>query len=143
MPKKRKFFAGAPPEKGKRMQRTEAVADTDLTFIRLVKERRYQEALAVIGQVRDINVADPETGATALHFAAHRSCLQLFEALAQRNDLNYLVQDSEGRYPSELAWEVSGNETLGAELMQREKAQADREGEEPWPKPPPFKAQPR
>ncbi len=135
MPKKRKFFAGAPPEKGTPVP--DAIADADLAFIDRVRQRRYQEALGLIAQVRDINVVDPQTGATALHYAAHRSCMVLIEALAQRADLNYLVRDRDGRLPSELAWELSGNASLGARLIAQEQAQATRDGVQLWPKPPP------
>lgn len=142
MPKKRKFFAGSPPEKGKQVKSMDATTEMDLKFIQLVRERKYPEALAMMDQVRDINVCDPQTGATALHFAAHRSNAGFIDALEQRDDLDYLIQDREGRYSSELAWEVSGNEELGARLQQKEKEQAERDGVKIWPKPPPFDAQP-
>ncbi len=70
----------------------------------------------MIEQVHDINVVDQQTQATALHFAALRSVTGLIDRLEQREDLDYLVQDRQGRYPSELAWEISGNEELGAML---------------------------
>jgi len=137
MPKKRKYFAGSPPEKEKQVESGDTTVETDLTFIRLVKERKYKEALDIIDQVQDINVIDQQTQATALHFAAHRSCIGLIDGLERREDLSYLVKDSKGRYPSELAWDVSGNEELGAKLIQKEKEQADRQGVQIWPKPPP------
>jgi hypothetical protein len=116
----------------------EAIIETDLTFIRLVRERSYLEALAMIDQVSDINVCDPQSRATALHFAALRSVAGLLEALEQRADLDYLVQDRDGRYPSELAWEMAGNEELGARLQRKEQEQAERQGVRAWPKPDPL-----
>ena len=134
MPKKRKFFAGAPPKKGKQMVSENKIIAQDLTFIRLVKDRNYTQALEIIDQVQDINVVDQQTQNTVLHFAALRLSSGFIERLEQRTDLNYLVQNKEGRYPSELAWEVSGDEELGAKLIQKEKEQADREDIQAWPK---------
>lgn len=142
MPKKRKYFAGAPQKKGKQLQSTEAASETDLIFIRLVRERKYKEALAIIDQVEDINVVDQQTQATALHFAAYRSCVALIDALEKRSDLNYLAQDKKGRYPSQLAWEEAGHEELGAKLIHKEAEQARREGIKAWPKKPPFTPRP-
>lgn len=142
MTKKRKFFAGAPPGKETKMDRSDAVAGTDLHFIELVKSRQYREALALIDRVQNVNTVDPTTGATALHFAADRSCAGLVDALMQRADLDYLAQDRQGRYASELAWEGAGNEELGALLIRKEKEQADREGRTAWPKPPPRGPEP-
>lgn len=117
------------------MKSAEEIIETDLRFIRLVRERKYEEAVAMIDEVHDINIADPQTSATALHFAAHRSVNGLLAELEKREDLDYLVRDRNGRYASELAWEVSGNEELGALLQAKERQQARRAGVQAWPKP--------
>lgn len=135
MPKKRKFFAGNPPEKVKVMTSTGDVNETDLHFIKLIKDRKYAEAIDIIDQVKNINIRDQITQNTALHFAALRSVIGLVEELEKRADLDYLVRNGTGKYSSQLAWEVSGHEELGAQLMVKERDQGLRDNVQVWPKP--------
>lgn len=109
----------------------------DLQFIELVANRKYRQAIELIDKVGDINVRDPAHGVTALHYAASRSALPLLRHLQERDDLDYLAQDEEGRYPSEMAWHIARNPELGQELQDLEKLAADERGEKPWPKPAP------
>lgn len=125
MSNKRRSFAPTVVEKGVTMDGTDSMADQN--FIRLVKERQYQQALDIIDDVKNINVVDKETGATALHLAASRSVVEFIAHLEKRDDLDYLVRDGKGRFPSDMAWAVAHNEELGIELMQKEKQQAARQ----------------
>lgn len=109
----------------------------DLMFLQLVASQKYRQAIELIDQVSDINVRDPAHGVTALHYAASRSALPLLRRLQERDDLDYLAQDEEGRYPSEMAWHIARNPELGQQLQDLEKLAADERGEKPWPKPAP------
>ncbi|MEW8052904.1 MAG: hypothetical protein AB2809_21315 [Candidatus Thiodiazotropha sp.] len=143
MAKKRKYFAGGKPEKGRTVTTTQAPTEIDAKFIALVRARQYPEAIALIPEVTDINVRDPGTQASALHFAAARRCIILLRELEKRDELDYLAQDRQGRLPSQLAWEECGHEKLGAELIRKEKAYADRIGISAWSKSPPSGMQPK
>ena len=107
----------------------------DAAFIKAVKDRNYSTAFNLISKVKDINVRDPETNATALHFAAARNALPLLTELEKQSELNYLARDQEGRYPSELAWHIAHNEELGHHLQQAESEYAAKHGLKTWPKP--------
>tara|TARA_R110002110_G_scaffold257206_2_gene473155 strand:- start:9688 stop:11580 length:1893 start_codon:yes stop_codon:yes gene_type:complete len=111
--------------------------NVDLLFIEMVASQKYRRAIELIDQVGDINVRDPTHGVTALHYAASRSALPLLRHLQERDDLDYLAQDEEGRYPSEMAWHIARNPELGQQLQDLEKLAADERGEKPWPKPAP------
>ncbi|PUB90888.1 MAG: hypothetical protein DBP01_05180 [gamma proteobacterium symbiont of Ctena orbiculata] len=132
MTKKKRHFAGAPPQKEGQLGQ-DTGTNVDLQFLKHVIERRYQDAVSVIDQVKNINIADPKTGRTALHYAAARSAEGLLVRLQARNDLDYLVRDSEGKFPSDIAWVVGRNEDLGAELMEKEQQQSQRTGQKVWP----------
>ena len=111
--------------------------NVDLLFIEMVAIEKYREAIEVIDQVDDINVRDPNYGVTALHYAASRSAMPLLKHLQEREDLDYLAQDEEGRYASEMAWHMARNPELGQQLQDLEKSAADERGVKPWPKPSP------
>lgn len=113
------------PSVGKDEQGVAAGASSiDQQFIALVKARDYQRALALISLVSDINVRDPELGATALHFAAARSAVAFLAELEKHPDLDYSARDLQGHRPGDAAWVIGQNEALGAELMRKERAQA-------------------
>ena len=135
MSKKRSFAPGmsGDQEKEKRVPKTELPKDSAELF-RLLKAHQYPEAAKLVLQVQDINLIDPETGLTALHWAAGHVVKSLLEVLWKRPDLDELARDAQGRYASELAWQVAEDEMLGAELMWREKAYGERVGQRPWPK---------
>lgn len=109
----------------------------DQQFIALVKARDYQRAVPLIPLVSDINVRDPELGASALHFAAARSAMAFLAELEKRPDLDYGARDHQGYRPSDSAWVVGHNEALGAELMRKERAQSQRQAaDQDNPEPP-------
>ena len=107
----------------------------DLLFIKLVGDRKYQEAMDILGRVKDINIKDPKFGCNALHYCAARSALPFLKQLRGRDDLDYLAKDNEGRFASEIAWQLARNPELGQELQDLEKIAADKQGIKPWPKP--------
>ncbi len=133
MTKRRHFAGGNPSEKGE--ARMSDATTPEAQFLSLIKGRRYQEAIALMPQVANINALDPDSGAAALHMAAGRCATILLRALWARGDLNELCQDAEGRYASEVAWHVGNDEELSARLMEREHAYAKAHGLTAWPKP--------
>lgn len=127
MASKRRHFAPA----GRKSW--DSVTDTNETnidqrFIALVKARDYDDAIALLTLVTDINVRDPDLGATALHFAAARSATQLLVELEKHPDLDYAARDKRGYRPCDCAWSDGQNEQLGSELAQKELAQAQARG---------------
>ncbi len=133
---KRRHFADSPK---KTTQRQEVSVpdeqDKDLYFLALIKAHRFRQAIEMLSEVTNINIVDAETGMTPLHFAAGYRVEAFLEALWTRDDLDELVCDREGRYASELAWQVAGDEVLGGRLMVRESSYAKRTGQKAWPKP--------
>lgn len=101
----------------------------------LLRVHQYGKAIALVPFVEDINALDEQSGKTALHWAALHGVRGLLRALWDRKDLNHLVRNRDGRYPSELAWVDALDEKLGAELMEREKAYATQTNQKAWPKP--------
>lgn len=137
MAKKPRFFAGAQQDKDKTMDGTETGAtDNGPDLIALIKERQYKKAIEAVPLVRDINAVYAFNQFTALHYAAARRSYPLLRALVKREDLNYLAQDWQGRYPSEVAL-MSGHGDMGEELAYKEKAYAEAHGIQSWPKPEP------
>ena len=106
--------------------------EIDLQFIALVKAHDYESAVNVMGHVTDINIQDPDTSYSALHFAALRSANNFMAELEKRRDLNYCVVDKKSRPPSTLAWMEGQNEELAFELMKKEHKYAKRHGLSPW-----------
>lgn len=135
MTKRRHFAGGDPSEKGKTGMPDETLPE--LQFLELIKAQRYQDAIAMMPEVEDINAIDVASGAAAIHMAAGRRATILLKALWGRDDLNELRQDTMGRYPSEVAWDVGGDEELSALLMERENAYAKSHDLKAWPKPGP------
>ncbi len=133
---KRRHFAGNYPS-GKGDKKMQDEITSDIRFLELIKERRYQEAIEIMPEVVDINAPDPETGAAPIHIAAGRRATILLSALWTRDDLDELRRDAQGRYPSEVAWHVGGDEQLSEKLMEREHAYAKAHGLVAWPKPDP------
>jgi len=149
-PKRKQHFlapAAHPAEKGGVGMEADAIDDLDQRFMRFVMEGHYDEAMALVEAVDDINVRDPDTGATALLICARRGVLHLLAKLEERADLDYLVQDNEGNVPFISAWFELGDDPLFWRLAEKAKAQALAlpTDQRPWPfsrsKPP--SAQPR
>ncbi|MCB1878211.1 MAG: hypothetical protein KDH88_19725 [Chromatiales bacterium] len=111
------------------------LTENETRLFELLKAHDYAGAVALIPSVERINEKDPETGMTALHWAAAHAVHGLRSALYQRPDLDELVLDAEQRYPSDLARAIAQDEALGAELQTRERQYAERTGKTAWPRP--------
>lgn len=136
MPKKRHFQRPMPPvRKGDDRPMSDDVPPDSADLFRLLKAHRYAEAIELIPAVGDVNVVDPKTGFTALHWGAAHRVRGVLNALWQRDDLDELARDRQGQYASELAWQIATDEELGVELMQRERDYGARHDLDVWPKP--------
>jgi len=76
----------------------------------------------------DVNTRDAESGATALHYAASMHAREIINWLAKRENIDYLIQDNEGRLPSALAYEVSDDPVIGRFLVKKQNEQAQAQG---------------
>lgn len=81
---------------------------------------------ATIGAM--VNVQDPVTKATALHLAAGHRMKPVLKWLIRFPELDYLVQDCEGRLPSAVAYEVADDPVIGRFLVKKEAQQAQARG---------------
>lgn len=135
MPKRRHFAGGDKQQEPTDKARMPKLSETDAAFLALLKAHNYRSAIDAVREVDDINAVDPQTGLTALHWAAGHAVRGLLEALWQCDDLNELALDTKGRYASELAWVIAEDEELGALLMKRQQAYAERTGQTMYPKP--------
>jgi len=102
--------------------------DIDTIFIIWFMEGEYEKAFEILPQVKDINVKSPASRCTALHYAAARNERELIERLEQRSDLNYVVKNTEGLYPSDLAIALGENWELSRELSRKERTYAKENG---------------
>jgi hypothetical protein len=75
-----------------------------------------------------INIQQPGTKASALHYAAGVRSRRVLLWLGQFKDLDYLLQDCEGRLPSAVAYEVADDPVIGRYLTKKENEQARARG---------------
>ena len=78
----------------------------------------------------NINVQQPNTLATALHYGAAYRSRRVIKWLIGFKELDYLVRDREGRLPSVLAHEVANDPVIGRFLAKKENEQARAQGVE-------------
>lgn len=92
---------------------------------RLGDEERVRELLDAGARLNDVN---PQSGMSALHYAASSGARRVVAVLQERDGLFYLQRDKWGRLPSALAYEVADDPELGEMLIEAELAQADEVG---------------
>ena len=76
----------------------------------------------------NINVQQPSTKATALHYGAAYRSRRVIKWLIGFKELDYLVRDRDGRLPSVLAHEVADDPVIGRFLAKKENEQARAQG---------------
>jgi len=76
----------------------------------------------------NVNIQLPGTKASALHYAAGTRSRQVLLWLGQFKELDYLLQDREGRLPSAVAYEVADDPVIGCYLTKKENEQARARG---------------
>ncbi|MBL4836523.1 MAG: hypothetical protein JKY34_03010 [Kordiimonadaceae bacterium] len=74
----------------------------------------------------DVTHRDAETYGTLLHIAAAYGVRSVIRLILKDVNTNYLIQDFKKRYPSELAYEVARDFTVGRLLLKKEMKQAGR-----------------
>ncbi|MBD3661747.1 MAG: ankyrin repeat domain-containing protein [Arenibacter algicola] len=75
-----------------------------------------------------INMQDPSTGATALHYAAAMKARPILNWLAKFKGIDYLILDKKGRLASVIAFEVAKDPVIGRFLAKKENEQARERG---------------
>jgi hypothetical protein len=78
--------------------------------------------------IPNINARDPLGGETILHLAARTLNRPAIKALIKRHDLDVLVLDHEGYFPSQRALEADSRSAIGHLLLRRELAAAQARG---------------
>lgn len=73
-----------------------------------------------------VNYAEPETGLTALHYAAARNAVPVLKRLVASGQCNYALRDRKGRTAATLAIEVADNPAIGRYLYDLEFRQTER-----------------
>lgn len=64
----------------------------------------------------DVNVRDPEHGASALHFAAAASARPFLAKLIRHPDVDFLARDRDGWTPYDIAYVHANDPRTGATL---------------------------
>lgn len=100
---------------------------------RLIELARIGEVAEVRDLLRtgtvDINHVDPDTGFTALHYAAAYDARRLLRLLVAFPDCDFTIPDRKGRTAASLAYEVAENSVTGRFLLRKEMQQRrQREG---------------
>lgn len=128
--RRRRYFAGQ-PEKAGSMSDVKG-SDIDNQFVELVSQRKYDQALEILPQVENPNLYHPKYQATALHMAAARSAAAFIDKFTKsREDIDFLMKDSEGQLASQVAWHYAKDEILGATLMILEREYAKKTRQQP------------
>ena len=109
--------------------------ELDRYFIALVRAARFDEAMALIDVVSNINIRDRDTGATALILAAQHGSTEFLNRLEQREGLDHLAYDNEGNTAFLAAECFVGDLVLASRLLVKAQAQLGRlsSDEYPWP----------
>lgn len=107
------------------------VADPAKAFFSAAQTGEDELVEALLGEGLSVNLRDPETGATALHYAAENAARRVLRVLLKTGQCDFLAKDKEGRRPSELA-DIYGNDPAMARLLLRKEIeQARRQGVAP------------
>lgn len=117
------------PDDGRRPHgfapRDDAIGMIELTM-GLIEAARYGFADRVeylLSTGADINMTEPGTGSTALHYAAANNAIGTLRVLAAHKDCDFRISDARGRTAATLAIEVGENPVTGRFLRAKEMAQ--------------------
>lgn len=95
-----------------------------LQMIAAAREGEAKDVLPLLQSgTADINYIDPETGFTALHYAAAYNAIPLLRLLARDRRCDFTVEDRKGRTAASLAYEVAENSVTGRFLLRKEMQQ--------------------
>ncbi|WP_138511603.1 ankyrin repeat domain-containing protein [Maricaulis alexandrii] len=76
----------------------------------------------------DVNTADDDTGFTPLHYSVCNNCDDLTKFLIEEANADVLIRTNENLLPSDLAFTVARNDSIGDYLISLESAERDRRG---------------
>ena len=97
-------------------------------LFKAASEGLSEEMSQLIAQGADVNYRDPLENEAIIHIVAAGSAQRALNVLTDVPELNYLVRDNLGRFPSAIAQEVAGNPEMSQILMEREIVQAEERG---------------
>lgn len=99
---------------------------TPQTFLFAVKEGDVDSVREHLdGAFDQINYAEPETGLTALHYAAAYDARVVLKLLIATGKCDYHARDRKGRTAATLAFEVADNPAVGRLLYKKMAQTAD------------------
>ena len=101
--------------------------DLDKYFLKLAYRGDDARMVQYIGRV-DVNVRDPKTGSTALHYVAAHGGRPALLVLIKSGKCNFLIRDKKGRLASELAGIYGLDPVMARLLLKKEAAQARVQG---------------
>jgi ankyrin repeat protein len=93
-------------------------------FIEAVRNGNAQEVEGMIEAGIDVNYQD-SNGMTALHYAAEKGARPCLRLLVNNGECNYLLENTNGRTASELAYIWAKDYGVGRLLVKKEASQAD------------------
>lgn len=102
--------------------------DPNRTFIMHSTVANLNYMRQALGNGADVNTRHPDTGATALHYAAITRAREVLNWLAKCDGIDYLIRDNKGRLPSALAYEVADDPAIGRFLAKKQNEQARERG---------------
>ncbi|MRG71094.1 hypothetical protein GH722_04885 [Alphaproteobacteria bacterium HT1-32] len=102
--------------------------DPDPNFINAARMAELPVMQAWIDKGANVNIQEPSTGATALHFAAAMKARPAINWLAKCDGIDFLIKDKNGRLPSALAFEVADDPVIGRYLASKQAKQAQERG---------------
>jgi ankyrin repeat protein len=109
-------------------------------LLRYLLDRNLPEFSKLLEKDVDVNFQDEE-GMTALHHAASRGARPFIRLLVKSGKCDYLIQDREGRYASDLAIRWARDYAVGRLLSIHQCSQAWERGVPAWEPPPHRKLQ--
>lgn len=111
-----------------RLRRSGENRDPNRTFVMFSTVANLIYMKQALENGADVNTRHPDTGATALHYAAVMRARDMLNWLAKRDGIDYLVRDNKGRLPSALAYEVADDPAIGRFLAKKQNEQARERG---------------
>jgi hypothetical protein len=98
--------------------------DLGLQFLRAAKTGDADKLKNLLRKGAPVNLVDPVNRAAALHYIAAYDARPALRVVLKCAELDYLVLDRDGKFPSELAREVGNDEGMARLLLIKEMRQA-------------------
>jgi hypothetical protein len=98
--------------------------DLGLQFLSAAKTGDADKLKKLLGKNAPVNLVDPVDRATALHYIAAYDARPALRVVLKCAQLDYLVLDRDGKFPSELAREIGHDDAMARLLLIKEMRQA-------------------